>query len=361
MLKYKSLRFLLPTILSIILVMGGFSCNILTGPHHGGGADTTSNNFTFQSYTFGAGNAGSSYLQDIAIINDSDIWAVGAVYLDSADGNPDPFPYNAVHWDGSGWQPMKITVQTRYGLVTAPFYGVYAFSSNDIWISSGLPIHGDGKSWTQYDLYGMGILSQTDGYVTRIFGENSTNIYFVGTKGTIVHNSNGTWTKISSGTTLNIDDIWGDGGQILAIASNVLSFPQDRKVLQVNGNTATAISDSGLPLNCSSIWFVSGQKYFVVGEGIHFKHVLNENIWSGYPSGVVTSYYSESVRGIDTSSVVVAGDFGEIAYYNGKRWSRYWSSIPYSNGSFHSVSIKENMMVAVGELNNAAWIVVGKR
>ena len=50
--------------------------------------DTTSSNFIWQTYAFGSATAGSSYLNDVAIINDTDIIAVGAVYLTDSVGRP---------------------------------------------------------------------------------------------------------------------------------------------------------------------------------------------------------------------------------------------------------------------------------
>ena len=82
----KNFSLYLTSTLIIALFFSVQSCISPTAPKTNSPPDTTSNNFTFQTFTFGASNAGSSYLQDVAVISDSDIWCVGAVYLDSADG-----------------------------------------------------------------------------------------------------------------------------------------------------------------------------------------------------------------------------------------------------------------------------------
>ena len=64
--------------------------------------DTTSHNFTWQSWEFGQHS--SSILYDVAIIDENNIWAVGAIYMNDSLGNPDPNAYNAVHWDGQQWE-----------------------------------------------------------------------------------------------------------------------------------------------------------------------------------------------------------------------------------------------------------------
>jgi hypothetical protein len=46
--------------------------------------DTTSHNFTWQTFTFGG--AGGSYLNDVAIINDNNIWAVGNIFAFDSTG-----------------------------------------------------------------------------------------------------------------------------------------------------------------------------------------------------------------------------------------------------------------------------------
>jgi len=62
------------------------------------GSDTTSHAFSFQEFTFGGASASALY--DVVIVSDTNIWAVGEIYLDSANGNLVPFPYNAVHYNG---------------------------------------------------------------------------------------------------------------------------------------------------------------------------------------------------------------------------------------------------------------------
>ena len=98
---------------------------------NGDGIDTTSHNFTFRSWTFGEHS--SSILNDVAILNDSSIWAVGEIYLNDSLGNPDPQAYNAVYWNGNQWEQKRITVNFRGNLVTPLLEGAFAFSNTDIW------------------------------------------------------------------------------------------------------------------------------------------------------------------------------------------------------------------------------------
>ena len=80
--------------------------------------------------------------------------------------------HNAVHWDGYSWTTKRISVNYKGNLITPPLYGIYSFSATNIWLSSGVPIHGDGTNWVQYHLFDMGILGQDDGYLTKIWGSS---------------------------------------------------------------------------------------------------------------------------------------------------------------------------------------------
>ena len=75
--------------------------------------DTTSNNFTWQTWTFG-GQAGSCALYDVAVVNDTCIYAVGEIYLLDSTGVPDPNAYNLAKWNGNEWELKIIQMFLRF-------------------------------------------------------------------------------------------------------------------------------------------------------------------------------------------------------------------------------------------------------
>jgi hypothetical protein len=94
-------------------------------------------NFTWQSFEFGQHS--SSVLYDVAIIDENNIWAVGEIYMNDSLGNPDPTPYNAVHWNGTEWELKRIYFPTVCGstsIASYPAKAIYAFNDGEIWISS---------------------------------------------------------------------------------------------------------------------------------------------------------------------------------------------------------------------------------
>lgn len=342
----------------MFLLLVSFNCKSPTAPKGNNPPDTTSNNFTFQTFTFGASNAGSSYLLDVAIISDSNIWCVGAVYLDSADGAPDPIPYNVVHWDGKNWIPMKAPFYYQGKAFYSPVYSIYAFDANDIWLEAG--IHWEGN---QFQTEPLNISFPS--HVNKIWGTSSSDLYIVGNNGLIAHRgSNGTWQKIESGTDMNIYDIWGSTNQqtgkeeILAVASYSDTSAQ-RKIFQINGNSAEEISSSGINWDLETIWFKPQSHYFVGGTGIYDKHLLSDNTWSRQYYNV-TDNYINCIRGNDVNDIVAVGAYGEVLHFNGVRWNSFINETGLTNGQYVSVAIKGNEIVAVG-YNGKAVIAVGKR
>jgi hypothetical protein len=317
--------------------------------------DTTSHNFTWQIDTLGDG--GGSVLYDVAIINDTLAYAVGEIYKRDSLGNWDPLPYNLVKWNGQRWELLKVTVQTRWGAVTAPIRGIFAFSPNDIWLVSGDAIHGNGRTWTNYDvrlLTGNDLVS-----VDKAWGSSSSNMYFVGWNGTIIHYDGVRWRRIESGTTLPIMDIYGARDprtgryEILCVAADP-NIPGRSQVLAIENGTMREMATDPI-WEPWGIWFIPQRRYIHAGDGL----------WEAYRvSGPwvrntqLPALFKTSVRGQAINDVVVSGAFWLLAHWNGIRWQTYF---PRISNSFTSVTIKDNTMIAVGGVENKAVVVRGRR
>ena len=317
---------------------------------------TTSHNFTWQIDTLGDG--GGSVLYDVAIINDTLAYAVGEIYKRDSVGNWDPLPYNLVKWNGQRWELVKVTVQTRWGAVTAPIRGIFAFSADDIWLVSGDAIHGDGRTWTNYDvrlLTGNDMVS-----VDKAWGSNSSNMYFVGWNGTIIHYDGVEWRRIESGTTLPIWDIFGAkderSGQyeIICVASNH-SYPEGRKLLSIQGTNVTALPDSGLPWSIDAIWHVPSRKYIVVGDSVWNVNQLGTR-WRSI--GGLPNLYTTSIAGNALNNIIIGGAFWNLLHFNGSTWRSYF---PFTSGALGSVAITGNLVIAVGYVGNRGVAIRGIR
>jgi hypothetical protein len=300
--------------------------------------NTTSHNFNWQTFTFGNPAMGSSTLYDVAIINENDIWAVGEIYDDTTGQ-----AYNAVHWNGTSWELKRISVLYNGNLITPPLYGIFAFSSTDIWLSSGVPVHGNGTDWTQYHLFDMGILNQNDGYLTKIWGNSTSDVYFVGTLGTIAHYKNGSWSKIESGTNALMQDIWGYTDQdshlskVMAVA---FSSPGEARILSLASNIAVDTLNWPTNSGLGSIWF-NNFHLFVSGSGVW---TYRNNVWEKMNG--VPDYFLNTIRGDKINNLFAVGWTTRMVHFNGIEWQEI-TNIPPDVG-FESVVVKNHKVVAVG-------------
>lgn len=324
--------------------------------------DTTSHNFTWQTWTFGEHS--SSVLNDVAIIDENNIWAVGSIYMNDSLGNPDPNAYNAIHWDGTEWIPFRIMFYTICGQQSRtpyPASAIFAFNENEVWIGMDgrqiAKIEGTTQVKTICPPFSM--------VINKIWGTSSSDLYVVGNNGNIAWYNGSVWTRIESGTELNINDIWGDYNEktgeweILAVAANVNSSVE-RTLIKISNNSSQIISSSLIEWSLRTVWFKSSKKYYVAGSGIYEKHNLTEELWLNNPLDI-TTYYTNRIRGNSINDVIGVGAFGDVVHFNGWKWKNDYSEPNLSFGSYLSVDTKYNIVVAVGLEYSQAVILIGKK
>jgi hypothetical protein len=323
--------------------------------------DTTSNNFSWQFDTL-AGQSGSSYLNDVMILDDTTAYAVGGLYLaDTVVGEQTQNERNFAVWNGKQWNLQLVRYLYPNGIFgEEPLYSIFVFARNDIWVGGTEAYHWDGSYWNQ-----TGITNANFGVgrIFRFWGRSSSDLYAVGGNGSMAHYDGSQWTQLQSGTTLDIQDIWGatdsKSGQqtILAAAGNVY-VSIARQVLQINGMQVTTVPYNGITGALRGIWFLPGEQYWAVGDGVFENRLpLNAPEWD---TKFVTTYFSEAIRGDGLNNIFVCGDFGDLWHYNGVSWHSFRPEAS-NNGAYYSVAVKGNLVITVGELNPPAVIAVGRR
>lgn len=338
-----------------------FSCNPAEPPDSTG-QDTTSHNFSFQTWTFG--DHSSSRLNDVAIINDSNIWAVGEIYMNDSLGQSDPIAYNVIHWDGNQWKLIRIKTNACGGVLYPPIKSIFMFSSSDILFGhiDGSITHYNGIEFTN----DCSLIMQLNGAADKIWGLSKDNFYVVSSNGFIAHYENGTWSKIESNTDLDIYDIWGDYNnslgeyEIIAVAAKMF-VTYDKKILSIKNNLVNNLSTDSIPYSIHSIWFKSWNKCYVSGAGLFTKNNVQFTSPWVWLSPEVSNYYLYGIRGQDTNDVMVCGAFGELIHYNGSTWKSYINETRISYGALSRVDFRENIVVAVGYDSPKAVITIGKR
>ena len=328
--------------------------------------DTTSHDFEWQIDYFGDG--GSSRLNDVCIIAENDIWAVGKIYLkDSLGLFKDT--YNAAHWNGLKWELIRVPVRDYGSNKTRPYplRAVFCFNQNDVWFNAGADlIQWNEDEWHHRAFFMTSLNDSTYGPVNKMWGQNNMSFYCVGNNGMIVHYDGLDWQKLDSGTSLDIQDIWGardpHTGEytVLAVAGN-LHTGYDREILKISETQVEMLSINGIDWPLTGIWFDPCRVYYVVGVGIYSKETLLDTInWNG-PGLSATQYTSSAIRGNHINDLFVVGAYGDVLHYNGVSWFSYREYTALSAGSYYEVAVKDDLVCAVGADGGRAVILRGKR
>jgi hypothetical protein len=341
--------------------------------------DTTSHNFTWQTFTFGEHS--SSVLYDVAIINENSIWAVGEIYMKDSLGRPDHNAYNAVHWDGSSWRLKRIYFPTVCGsssLTSYPAKAIFAFNDGQIWTSSSgdkIAILKDNVQINKFCLPSNVSMS-----INKIWGTSSNDLYIVGNGGNIAHYSGPTvgWRKIESGTDVNLTDIYAtpDGKEIWTCGwkdnnGNTVLLEIKNHKSNIIWNNFNPNPDYHYRSFLSSVW-ASSNKEFIITGGEVYRHSLVDknitriervgrgNVWEILRLG----NFSYRIRGTERNDISLVGDDAMIWHFNGLSWHRF-NTLLNENDRLYGLSTSNSLLVTVGKRYNgilsSALIIIGRR
>lgn len=316
--------------------------------------DTTSHEFSIESFYYG--EKGTNTFYDVKIIDENNIWAVGEIYLEDTYtydslGNWIE-PYHAAHWDGQKWKLERIPTNACGGVDYPPIRAIFSTSANNIvfaHIDASITTY-DGSSFEN----DCSFIQQIDGSINKIWVTPSGEIYTVGGDGLIAYFNGQSWKKLESNTASPIKDIWGayDNTKNEYVILCTASTPGgENKLLQIHQNDfVTEIDWSSLNRKLHSVWFLDTTNIFLCGGGVYARNRLEK--YTKFTA--LPSITTNSIRGQDINDVVVVGDFGVLAHYNGKNWKEftYFDEVDI----FRSVDYKENLAVAVGRKNRQAVI-----
>lgn len=329
--------------------------------------DTTSHNFTWQTFEFGQHS--SSILYDVAIIDENNIWAVGEIYLNDSIGNPDNSAYNAVHWDGQNWNLIRLNMFSTCNPINyPPLKAVLPFSENNIVFTSGGSI-----GWFN------GIDIRTDctlrplltGSINKLWGSNANDFYAVGNNGNIARYNGTSWTKIESGTSVNLLEIWGtiDGSTIWACGytddygTSALIRIMNNLSEKIYEGSSNNQSNGHYVGPMSGVWL--DNKYIVflmTGAGIYIQKSSNEFLLE--KEIVKFNHGSYGIDGTGPNNIFACGD-EFVGHWNGNSYVEY-PELAEQLRTYYNVSVKENIVCAVGynyggALYSSAIIALGRK
>jgi hypothetical protein len=321
--------------------------------------DTTSHNFTWQTFTLGDGN--SSVLYDVVVINDTLVYAVGEIYKSDSSGNWDSIPYGLAVWNGRQWVLKKLFAQ--YPNRQSPSFirprGIFAFSEKSIWFADADVFWWDGLSELLIVHQVVNTVLSPGQNIDRLWGSSSQNLYGGGAQGGLAYFDGQHWQKLSSGTRVTINDVWGvhnslTGERLVLCAASNKFDPGERKILRIGQQNSVDTIAWSPQRRIHSIWFDRSSALYTAGGGV-FVRKENQD-WSEITE--IPLIFTNRIRGVGENDVFVVGDFGLVAHFNGASWHVYADA---PRALYHSLNYKRDLVIAVGERNAQAVILMGKR
>lgn len=305
------------------------------------------------------------YLQGIAAVSASDIWAVGE-YDGGAAGN-DGTRTLTEHWNGSAWHTVASPNLSTTSNPADYLYGVAAASSSNVWAVGeyynesanavlSLVERWNGSTWhivstpivgVDSSLHSVAALSATNVWAVGYYIPNVTS----GLVNTLVEHWNGSqWSAITSPspqgqdaylygiTAISASNIWAVGCEGDDCSINPL-------IEHWNGSTWSIVASpnpgTGAGANLRSIAAVSAHDIWAVGYTNNFGSITNDTLtehWNGSKWSIVASPSPGTalsslwgVTAVSTGNVWAVGDYflnaasGDqdvplVEHWNGSSW-----------------------------------------
>jgi hypothetical protein len=303
--------------------------------------DTTNHNFTWSMFEFG-GNVHYNILYDVVARNDSDIWVVGEMYWNDST-------CNALHWNGTDWEAKPILFSGRLsgGIRFPALRAVVSLGPGKIFATTGeLGAWVDGEKVTM----DTAMVPALQGTVVKLFALSPKNIYAVGERGSIAHYDGTKWSKMSSGTTIRLLDVYGtsDGKTLWASGYDTSSI-----LLKYDGIRWQKIweHNPGAPLmpfyTLVTGVFATKNNLWLSGDAGIYKSPLSSDTSLVEKQPIDPIRGSHAIRGTPTgNSIAVVYEDGIIWHYNGASWHQV-HTLSF-NQDFYAVAVTQHTIVAVG-------------
>ena len=317
--------------------------------------DSTSHTIQWHVDTLGA----QGVIRDVWIFDRNNAWAVGEIYLKDSNGHIDMgHPYGAAHWNGDSWSLLKLPAQAPTYISNLIPTGIFAFAENDIWMISGGVHRFNGDSitnsyWINPFPGNPNPILSSGQTAEKLWGVSERNLYAVGRGGGIAYFNGSSWTKMTSNTTVDLQDIYGlDENHIWAIGTN--SDHNGTVILSFNGARWNNLYE-GNQYGFSSVWIQSGERLTIAGDSGPWKYDLRTR--SFIQMATSSSYVMFCVCGTDANDVFFTGQHSEITHFNGSTYYLYQNiqSLTETNVWWNTLKVKEDFIVVGGSYYNGLY------
>lgn len=165
---------------------------------------------------------------------------------------------------GSGWMAATAT-----GATSVDFEAIWASSTTDVYVV-GLQFSASSVDTPSiyHSVDGTNFTIQTaptlpfNAFLTAVWGSRTTDVYAVGTKGSIIHtDGSGTWSVQTSGTTNDLFGIFGTS------ANDVFVVGTNGTILHSTGDGTWLEQNSGTTHDLVGVWAASPSDVWAVGKG----------------------------------------------------------------------------------------------
>ncbi len=354
LIKSKAIFFLISI---LILLLVTTSCNT-TEPDIKPPAepDSTTQNFTFETFEFGDGFS-SSYLNDVWIFDENNIWAVG--YISPTDtivnGTPIINP-NITRWNGLNWELLPFS-GTSSGI-----YGIWALDSSHIYFANGIVVKYNGINYQYEDFSNVPLVNFQA--VHKLWGSSENNIWGVGPNSTIVHHDGIAWSKITFDEGWRFDAITGSKQTGIAYAS-AINQQFNTIIVELKNNSATVIYNSANdPDNLSSFNLeLLDENTLLLGRTKLWSFDIGEK--KTKIIATLTSGYSAINIAVNSPIDIYYfvdkyGSGIELMHFNGKRFKELTFTNTSNQIKGDAFAIKD-LAVMTGFSNNKGYLVKVKR
>jgi len=271
-----------------------------------------------------------SYLSDVAIIDENNVWVVG--YIKDGDST-----YNAARWDGEEWHLVKLlytgTPPGSHSGTIQPGQAIHALSTGEIFIVAGTTFYWDGNDWEElYVPWGV-----FEGAVNALWGTSSSNLLFVGNNGSIVHYDGNTFTRMESGTDIRLRSVTGsvdpETGQVRVWAAGWDDPPLRGQLLFLNNGQWESIWDNEHPfypdpqyLFIDDVW-VPDDYNLVTYVGGYTDAIIVHHEQDDFSNYTIVYHdlegFIRDINGNGINDYFLVGDFGHVMHYNGSTFYTY--------------------------------------
>ncbi len=310
--------------------------------------DTTSHDITWSSYMFGGG--ASSWLNDIAILDDGQIIAVGTI---SKEGEFQR--YNCVRIENNIPQFERIFYYYNGSPMYAELHSISSPGNNDYWVAADLPIAWYNNKYNQWT-YNSQIFHS---WIYTMWAWSNEDVYIGGTEGNLAHYDGIKWEKINSRTSYQIGEMCGYKGykskqkEVLFITLDYINYDKSKLAKLVEKNV-THIEEIPMNGQFGDVWTNKGYPIFISA------YKLYSNKYGGWKEIELNSpCQQKKLKGNNLNDLFTIGVQGSIGHYNGKTWKVYGGD--NADIIYYGIAVKGNTIAVCGEIGSYAFIKIGKR